>query len=158
MIRRALFWLGLALVLGVANWQIVAKQAILDAGTVILVPLRPVDPRSLMQGDYMALAYDVALSEAAPRRGVLVATLDADGVAMVLRLDEGAPLAAGEHRLAYRRDAADSAVFAADSFLFQEGEASRYQAARFAVLKVAADGTALLAGLADAERRTIAGP
>lgn len=149
MIRRILFWCGLALVVTVVNWQIAAKQAILDQGTAMLVPLRPVDPRSLMQGDYMRLAYADPIPDSltVPERGVLVVDMP-DGVIRFRRLDDGTALAAGEYRLAYRRSGS-ATEFAADSFLFQEGQADRYAKARYAVLKVAADGTALLSSLAD---------
>lgn len=155
MIRRILFWLGLALVLTVVNVQIAAKQAILDHGTVMLIPLRPVDPRSLMQGDYMSLRYTdpIPQDHAVPERGVMVVTLT-DRVVAFRRLDDGTALAAGEHRLTYHRTSSGM-EFAADSFLFQEGQADVYAGARFAVLKVAANGTALLSGLADAERKEL---
>ncbi|MFX7329222.1 GDYXXLXY domain-containing protein, partial [Acinetobacter baumannii] len=33
------------------------KEMLLKEGQLVLLPLAPVDPRSLMQGDYMALRY-----------------------------------------------------------------------------------------------------
>lgn len=155
MIRRILFWVGLALVLVTVNGQIAAKQAILSGGTAMLAPLRPVDPRSLMQGDYMALAYADPFPQGSepPERGIMVVRLE-DGVIRFLRLDDGSPLAAGEHRLAYRTQHGQ-VWFAAESFLFQEGLGDLYSRARFAMLRVSAGGTALLAGLADEERREI---
>lgn len=161
MIRRALFWLGLVLVLAVVNGQILAKQRILDRGTVMLLPLAPVDPRSLMQGDYMRLRYadPVPQEVELPERGVLVVSLN-DRAVTFRRLDDGRPLAPDEHRLAFRQSERQSwwarerrdILFAANSFLFQEGLADTYAQARFAILKVAEDGTALLTGLADADR------
>ena len=58
--RRAFMWLviaGLALVLGLANYDIWQKQQVVNNGQQILLRLRPVDPRSLMQGDFMQLRY-----------------------------------------------------------------------------------------------------
>ncbi|MFT6791681.1 MAG: hypothetical protein ACJA04_000891 [Cellvibrionaceae bacterium] len=43
------------LVLGVLNYGIYQKQKIKDHGEIVLLELAPVDPRSLMQGDYMRL-------------------------------------------------------------------------------------------------------
>src|SRR3546814_17810835 len=43
----------------------------------------------------------------------------------------------------------------AESFLFQDGHAEAYAAARYGILKVAPDGSSVLAGLADSERRPI---
>jgi uncharacterized membrane-anchored protein len=58
--RSILLWGGLLLALGVANHGIVQRERILSDGRVVLLELQPVDPRSLMQGDYMALRFAVA--------------------------------------------------------------------------------------------------
>lgn len=152
MIGRIGFWLGLVLFVATVGWQTWAKQAILDHGTEMLIPLAPVDPRSLMQGDYMALRYADILPEgldqaALPRRGVLVVRLDEAGEAHALRLHQGEALADGERLLAYHQNRRGALAFAAESFLFQEGTAEEYADAKFGVLRVAKDGTALLSGL-----------
>ena len=49
--------LGALLVLGVVNAAIVGKETIKREGDTVYLPLAPVDPRSLMQGDYMALRF-----------------------------------------------------------------------------------------------------
>lgn len=151
MIQRIGFWLGLLLIVGMVGWQVTSKQAILDHGTEMHLPLAPVDPRSLIQGDYMALRYadilPVGLSEdTLPRRGVLVVTLDDNREAHAVRLHDGEPLAAGEHLLAYRKEP-QGLAFAAKSFLFQEGTAEKYENSTHGVLTVAEDGTALLRDL-----------
>jgi uncharacterized membrane-anchored protein len=68
--RRVSTWLviaGLILVLGVANYDIWQKQQIVENGQQILLKLRPVDPRSLMQGDFMRLRYaDIVLPDSMP--------------------------------------------------------------------------------------------
>ena len=46
------------------NGSIVAKERIKTHGERIYLELAPVDPRSLMQGDYMALRF--ALAESIP--------------------------------------------------------------------------------------------
>lgn len=163
-------WGGLLGVLAAVNLMIAGKQRILDGGRTVLLALRPADPRSLMQGDYMALRYAEALvpveraAAAAAVDGRIVVALDAQGVATFRRFDDGSPLAADEQRLRYRRRApagagADpehaEAFIGAESFLFQEGHAEAYAAARYGILKVAPDGSSVLAGLADAERRPI---
>lgn len=151
MIQRIGFWLGLLLIVGMIGWQVTAKQAILNHGTEMHLPLAPVDPRSLIQGDYMALAYADILPEgldadALPRRGTLIVTLNDAREAQAVRLHTGDALAAGEHLLAYRKESRGLA-FAAESFLFQEGTAEKYENATHGVLTVAEDGTALLRGL-----------
>ncbi len=58
--KGPLAWLviaGLALVLGVTNYETWRKQQVVENGRQVLLQLRPVDPRSLMQGDFMRLRY-----------------------------------------------------------------------------------------------------
>jgi len=49
--------LGLMITLSVVNISIAKYESQLANGRVVLLELAPVDPRSLMQGDYMALGY-----------------------------------------------------------------------------------------------------
>ena len=60
-LRGASVWVlvGLAAVLAVANYAIVDKERVIAHGRTVYVALAPVDPRSLMQGDYMALNFRV---------------------------------------------------------------------------------------------------
>ena len=161
-------WGGLAVVLVAVNLQILEKQRVLDDGRTVLLALRPVDPRSLMQGDYMILRYDQTVvtpqGEPAALDGRIVMTLDGDGVATFRRFDDGTPLAAEEQPLRYKLRAPSGFSVATDqveltigaeSFFFQEGHGDLYAEARYGILKVAPDGSSVLAGLADAERRPI---
>ncbi len=53
-------WLSIAVIivaLIMVNISIYQKQHLLAKGDIIILELAPVDPRSLMQGDYMALSY-----------------------------------------------------------------------------------------------------
>lgn len=167
-LRAIGLWGGLALVLVAVNLLVLQKQRVLDGGRTVLLALRPVDPRSLMQGDYMELRYEQALvpvaAEAPALDGRIVIALDGDGVASFRRFDDGRDLAPDEQLLRYKRRAPfglqrspeQAEVFiGAESFLFQEGHAEAYAEARYGILRVAPDGSSVLAGLADAERRSI---
>ena len=161
MIPRALVALGLALVLGAANFAIQSREALLRTGHVVLLPLAPVDPRSLMQGDYMALDYQLARdieAQAPPelrtgdpthalRDGYAVLSQDADGVATLLRVQADLePRAPGETALRYRvRDG--RVQVGSNAWFFEEGSAERFEPAKFGEIKVAADGSSLLTGL-----------
>ncbi len=151
---------GLALVLGLANVSIWRYERVVSSGRPVLLELAPVDPRSLIQGDYTRLRYaDTALpppgtAAALPRHGTLVLRLDAHGVGRFARVDDGTPLAADEVRLRYRRlddpdDAAARLRIAPNAFFFQEGRAGLYENARYGVLHVDATGRSVLVGLAD---------
>lgn len=155
-LRAALIVLGTILVLGMSSLTIVQKQRIVDDGRQVLLRLAPVDPRSLMQGDFMRLRYhadsypDRQTAEPLPWRGTVILAIDEAGVGRYARPDDGAALAPGEVRIAYRKSGRGGAVrFGAGSFFFQEGDADLYSGADYGVLRVGDDGATVLVGLAD---------
>lgn len=165
----ALPWalLGVLATLVVANVGIWQKETLIARGERLYVRLGPVDPRSLMQGDYMALdlfagsplADDPRLHDTVQRRRVrIAATVDADGVATPQRvLEPDEPAAPGE-RVLELTPKAGRWVLVTDAWYFREGEAEVWAQARFGELRVDAQGRALLVGLADAQRRPIRPP
>ena len=75
--------------------------------------------------------------------------LDARGVATLVRLHPpGEPLGADELRIELTPKNGQWTLVT-DAWFFREGDAARWQAARFGEFRVAADGRALLVGLAD---------
>ena len=141
------------LVLLVANGAIWQKEDLIAHGQPLFVPLAPVDPRSLMQGDYMALRFalpndvfpaDIELT--AGQRPHVVAKRDARGVAVALRPDPGTLLANDELRIELAPKNGRW-VLVTDAWFFKEGEASRWAQARYGEFRVGADGRALLVGL-----------
>ena len=159
--RSALVLAGLALALAVPNAAIARKERQLAHGTPVLLELAPVDPRSLIQGDYMQLDYAITREALVgdvrrwPRDGHLVIALDTAGVAHFVRVHApGRPLCAGERLLQYRRRRVRVRV-GTDAFHFQEGHADRYARARYGELRLDATGGSVLVGLRDAERRRL---
>lgn len=170
-VRTVAVFGGLALVLAVANVAIVQKERLLADGTTMLVRLAPVDPRSLIQGDYMRLDYDIAqeanwsggfagagdrsFGVGAQRDGHLVVRLDADSVASFVRVHApGTPLAPAEHLLRFRRRSGRIRI-GTDAFYFQEGHAGRYDRARYGELRVDGSGSSVLVGLRDESRQPL---
>ncbi|HUH88001.1 MAG TPA: GDYXXLXY domain-containing protein [Pusillimonas sp.] len=89
---------GLFLVLLVVNTGIYQREQVLNQGRPIVLQLAPVDPRSLMQGDYMRLNFQVAdqvygTLEHAPEASRRTIETQREGL-LVLRPDS-----AGVHRL-----------------------------------------------------------
>lgn len=156
---------GLVIILGVANFVIGDRQAIVDSGQPVLLELGPVDPRSLMQGDYMVLRYHDRLfppqSEVGklPRTGAFVISLDENNVGEYQRVDHGEELADNEVLLQYKlRDERGRIRLGAESYFFQEGNAQLFNAGRYGVLHVDTSGKSVLIGLADENHQLIRPP
>lgn len=156
-------WIALAagvLVLIIANTVIHDRERLLADGRVVLLELAPVDPRSLMQGDYMALRYtveDTAFGRGAPAGlpdGCIVLSLDERDVGSFARIDDGSALGPGEARMRYRiRDG--QVKFATNAYFFQEGDAHRYDGARYGEFRVAPTGDMILTGLRGKDLRPL---
>ena len=158
-----------ALVLAALNYGIYAKEQIKARGETLLLELVPVDPRSLMQGDYMRLAYQIVRDApverlaAGQKRGYLVLRADQHKVARFVRFQSGEDLNPGEKLLRFHVLSPDNPEqrtlrIVPDSFLFQEGHAAYYQNARYGVFKFAGANEYLLTGLAAEDRRPITAP
>ncbi|MFP2907608.1 GDYXXLXY domain-containing protein [Pyxidicoccus sp. 3LFB2] len=158
MMRAAVIFGGLALALGAPAALVAQKEYVLATGRPVLLELAPVDPRSLMQGDYMVLDYAISRErlldlEQRPPDGHLVLRLDEQGVGRFVRFDSPeTPLAPGEFKLRYRVRQ-QRVRLGAESFFFQEGHAERYEQARYGELRVAGSGASVLVGLRDQERQ-----
>jgi len=141
---------GLVLILVAANFAVWQHEGTLARGQVMYLRLAPVDPRSIMQGDYMALRFEVAakLGRDAPAHGRAVMRLDPRGVAEFVRVHQGEALAANERLLEFRGRGARTRIVT-DAYFFEEGQGRRYANARFGELRVRPDGVALLVALAD---------
>ncbi len=191
--RSILLWGGLLLALAVANHGIVQRERILSDGRVLLLELAPVDPRSLMQGDYMALRFAAVddirdalwpaskaaltnnaatggrvedlpaegIHQNAPesrihRDGYAVFALTADGVGRFVRVQAAPrPVADSEIAVRYRRRNWLELRIASNAWFFPEGQADRYAPAKYGELRVDTDGTALLAGMRDENRKPL---
>lgn len=157
--RLAVIAATTVLILAFVNLEIAGKERILREGTTVLLELAPIDPRSLLQGDYMALRYAMAgeVARAAVEKGVsegrIVVDLDRNGVARFARIHEGEPLTEGQHLLQFRKRG-DSVRLASDAWFFEEGTAQAYRGARFGELRVADDGEAVLVAV----RRSVEAP
>lgn len=139
------------LVLGFINFNIIQTEIRLTQGQVIFLQLAPVDPRSLIQGDYMQLNYalnnEVRMQSDLSEKGQLVLKLDEQNIATFDRIYQGEPLAPREILLNYRRQEYGDVKIGPESFFFQEGLADDYAEAKYAALRVAANGQSLLVGL-----------
>jgi uncharacterized membrane-anchored protein len=137
-----------ALVLVIANAAILQKEKLAEDGTIMYVKLAPVDPRSLMQGDYMRLSFAIPRElMITDRPGTLaLGRRDERGVVTILERYRGAALAKDEVLIELVSKNGRNVV-ATDAWFFAEGEAKRWSRAEYAEFRVTPDGQALLIGL-----------
>ncbi len=155
---RILMAIGALLVFGTVNWQVVGKERLRANGQVVYLDLAPKDPRSLMQGDYMALNFDAArqigrqidVGHDGPRVAVL--KLNPRRVADFARLDNGVPLNPDEMRFRFRIRRGQ-VWLGTNAFFFREGDQQRYESSRFGEFRVNDQGDAMLVDLRDKELR-----
>ena len=169
--------LVILLLVNLSIWQ---KQIHLSEGEVIYLELAPVDPRSLMQGDYMALRYAIsnklqtALSGVSPpqqenlipelwdvelpiaKDGFVVIAKDLNKVAQYVRLDNAQPVTEDQRKIQFRLR--NSQIkFATNAFFFEEGDEPLYRNARYGVFRLNIQGEVLLTGLLDEQFNSLGG-
>jgi len=167
---------GLVIVLAVVNSGIYQREGILRDGQRVVLALAPVDPRSLMQGDYMALNFDVAaqayrqITSAGDRsgdgvrkrqdHGYLLLRPDADGVyglaGLLSTLGQAAAKpdvdgAAGDEVMLAFKVRNHRVRIVTDAWFFPEGQAEHFAAAKYGEFRVGSDGTGLLVRMLDGE-------
>ena len=150
---------NLIILLGLFNNSIIKKETLLSDGKLILLELAPVDPRSLMQGDYMRLRYAISENikyDSISKRGFCVVKMGESGIAKKVRIqDDRTPINEKEYLIEYTSKGWRGINIGAESFFFQEGEAEKYENAKYGGIKVDNQGNSLLIGLYDENRKKI---
>jgi uncharacterized membrane-anchored protein len=150
--------LGVALAVLVVVGQSARQELRLARSEVVYLALAPRDPRSLVQGDYQRLRYE--LTRHVPRggdSGTVVVTVDEAHVATFARVDDGAALGPHERAVRWERRGHE-VVVASNAWLFQEGTGHTYDVARYGIVALDPSGGTLLLGLADEGQRRLGPP
>lgn len=150
---RILIIANLILLLGYFNWSVYQKEQTLKYGQLVLLQLAPVDPRSLMQGDYMRLNYKEAssdlLNKQTDTRGYAILRTDSNQVGEIVRLQNTLE-PVNDNELVIKYKIINRRLFlGAESFFFEEGQDTLFQKAVYGGLKVDDKGQSLLVGLYD---------
>jgi uncharacterized membrane-anchored protein len=163
-VSRVLIALGALLVLGAVNFAIAGKERVQRHGEIVYLPLEPVDPRSLLQGDYMALRFalvreiesregdaqangDAKADHVAREGQVMLAPVTLDDQHIATLAPAGATSAAAPLKLRYRIRGGH-VWLGTNAFFFEEGSAERFSGARYGEFRVDRDsGEAVLVGL-----------
>ena len=157
---------SLIIILGLVNWSIYEKEMLLQQGKIVYIELAPIDPRSLMQGDYMALRFGIgdqvyrAVQRSTRYRswrdnvygpgGYAVVNIDERNIGSFKELyNKHGPALANDEILMRYRVRNRKVKFATNAFFFQEGQGSIYEPAKYGRFRVDAEGEPLLVGLHD---------
>ena len=171
--HRKIALVSLVIVLGLVNWSIIGKERHLANGRIVYLDLAPVDPRSLMQGDYMALRFRIAneVYNALPKTkeyqrwghnadatdGYAIISLDERNIGSFKHLYKDQTLSDNEILMRYR--VRNGAVkFATNAFFFQEGHGKYYEPARYGQFRVDDKGELLLVAMYDKDLEQLIGP
>ncbi len=137
------------------GYQTVNNERLLANGALIKLELQPVDPRSLLQGDYVQLSYTISSPSAVweqlermdgRQRVKVVLQPGDDGLHAFDRFYRaGETLQAGEVLLTGRASGWRSIVYGIESYFVPEGTGLEVERnAKYALVRVGASGNALL--------------
>ncbi|EHQ44363.1 GDYXXLXY domain-containing protein [Myroides odoratus] len=137
---------------------ILQKEETIQEGKLVLLRLAPVDPRSLIQGDYMQLNYAIndelratnLNKEEIHKRGYVILTLDEQNRGTFKAISTALPKLEKEDAIVavkyFNWDGFSLAV-GAESYFFQEGKDTVYEQAKYGGLRVDQNGNSVLVGL-----------
>jgi len=152
--------LTVGLVLVAININIKNKEELMVSGEKLLFPLAPVDPRSLMQGDYMRLHFDLAvniqkhlhlLNNNKPikqHQGFVVVEKDDKNIVSYIGLYHKQELTKNQMLIPYKYRGYQ-VIFTTNAFYFQEGQAQYFQKSKFGEFRRSNDGEMLLVHMVD---------
>lgn len=146
---------SVVLCVSLVGWYVARSESVLANGRVMVLELAPVDPRSIIQGDFMRLRFAVErtmrdrLSDVEQQRGWVVLQADENGIARFESFADARPeVAADAFAIPYRWRGRRLTMLT-DAFFFQEGTADVYDDARYGAFRVSDGGAVILQSLLD---------
>jgi uncharacterized membrane-anchored protein len=164
----SLKWTGLfitVLTLALINWNIHQKESLLTSGETVILKLAPVDPRSIMQGDYMRLRfevqnqirehYDTLQKDLSYKErnnssfnGYAKLTRDENNIASFNGILKDIEKSQNILKIPFRKRGFQ-VLLTTDAFYFQEGKAKHFEQAEYGEFKLSEDGEMILSHLLD---------
>ncbi|MCL6602081.1 MAG: GDYXXLXY domain-containing protein [Paenibacillus sp.] len=163
LLRRNFILIAIVVVLqfGYLGFQAVQSEVLLTTGTTVKLEIKPVDPRSLLQGDYVVLSYNISsppepiasqLEDYRGQRKVrIVLSPDDKGIYVIKRLlKSGEALAEGEVVINGKLSGWGPIRYGIETYFVPEGTGLEIQSkARFASIRLNTHGDALLESLTE---------
>lgn len=154
----ALIGLGTVATAAVGGTAVRSAEDTLANGRAVYIALRPVDPRSLIQGDYMAVAFDVDRLPA-PRdingEVLALADVDARSIAKIQGLADASVKPEANQIVVKLRRKSRRWFVGADAYFFEEGRADDFAKAKYGQFRLGADGRLLLTAMTDENLRVL---
>lgn len=141
-------------------YAVKSKEDILKNGKLVLLKLAPVDPRSLMQGDYMILNYEINqnVPDNTPQKGFVLLSKKENGEYKATKFQNYLPkdtLSGIPVEYIKTNHWNQSIRIGAESYFFEEGSAEKFEKAAYGGLKVDENGNSVLIGLYDKNKKII---
>lgn len=157
--KKALVALNFFLVLSFFFFNVYKQENIKNERSKLILELAPVDPRSLLQGDYMTLRYaltdDIYSYEFENQipfsKGYVLLDKDENGVALFSGISEEWQPGSVE----FRRDNNGTYFVAVDSYFFEEGKGDEFARAKYARFYLYDKGKTKIEVLLDRNREAI---
>jgi uncharacterized membrane-anchored protein len=157
-------WLAMTTILLIlvgTNININKKQQLIKNGEVLLFKLAPVDPRSLMQGDYMRLRFEIAgkiqsamykennkITIVKKNHGKAIITKSENNIVKFIDLYKGQKLEKNQRLIPYKfRNGIIK--FTTNAFYFEEGKASHFEQSEYGEFRISNDGEMILVNMVD---------
>jgi len=156
--KKWIIYINLLIILAVASAMIIKKEKTIKHGQIILLELYGNDPRSLMQGDYMSLSYQIEAdkraenSEEMNARGYYLLERDSNRVVHYLGCENEKPQVDSNQVILKYYNYGD---FGGESYFFEEGSGDDFATARYGGFKIDTGGNPVLVGLYDDKFRIL---
>jgi len=142
--HKKIVLLTLIVILTLLNYAIIQNERHLNKGETIILKLVPIDPRSMIQGDYMKLKYGLASKVKhafaplgrTPKKGFVLVHLNPQHIASFMKIYRGETIHKEEAKLPFTLDKKHQINFGGNTFFFQEGDAKRYEKAAYGSFKL----------------------
>jgi uncharacterized membrane-anchored protein len=159
--KPLLLVIAIILQLGFIGYQAASSEHALRSGTPIKLQFAPIDPRSMLQGDYVTLSYTISTSpvinqtllrdQGHARNVKVILKPDANGIyqfARVYKQDDY--IEPNEVIINGRWDGYQRVYYGIETYFVPEGTGADVQRdARFAYVRVSSSGNAILERLSD---------
>jgi len=146
-VKTKISYLTLVIILIFSMTQIKQKEKFFRKADEIYLKLAPIDPRSMIQGDYMRLNYEILETIHYRSKGYIIVALDDKRVGRFVRFEhklDRKKLKENEYPIRVKNRKIKSMTF-----FFQEGAAKAYEQAVYGKFKADKSGDLILRDLVD---------